>query len=59
MSSVKECIKILSLNGIAHNEEEVNKIIELFKFWAKLEYQTYLKVKANGEESNIIYKGIN
>jgi hypothetical protein len=59
MSSVKECSKIPSLNGIGYNEDEVNKIIELFKFWAKLEYQTYLKVKANDQESNIIYTGIN
>jgi len=45
MLSVIECKKILNQNEKKYTDEEVKKIIELFSFWAKLEYETYLKMK--------------
>ena len=48
MLSINECKKILNQNERKYTDAEVKKIIELFSFWAKLEYETYLKKKNHG-----------
>ena len=45
MLSINECKKIINAeeNGIL--DEQVKQIMELFYFWAKIEFQNYQKSK--------------
>ena len=43
MVSLETAKSILNKNGKAYTDEQVKKIIELFEFWAKLEYNNFLK----------------
>lgn len=43
MVSIENAKSILNKNGKTYTDEQVKKIIELFKFWADLEYNNYLK----------------
>lgn len=37
--------RVLNKNGKTYTDEQVIKIMELFKFWAELEFSNYLKSK--------------
>jgi hypothetical protein len=45
MVSIETAKSILNKNGKTYTDEEVKKIIELFKFWTDLEFNNYLKTK--------------
>ena len=45
MVSLETAKNILNKNGKTYTDEQVKKIMELFEFWAKLEYNIYLKNK--------------
>jgi hypothetical protein len=45
MVSIETAKSILNKNGKTYTDEEVKKIMELFKFWTDLEFNNYLKTK--------------
>jgi ABC-type transporter MlaC component len=53
MVSFETAKSILNKNGKTYTDEEVKKIIELFKFWTELEYNNYLKNKQHEKRSNL------
>lgn len=53
MVSIETAKGILNKNGKTYTDEQVKKIMELFEFWAKLEYNNYLKNKQHEKRSNL------
>ncbi len=43
MVSLETAKGVLNKNGKTYTDEQVKKIMELFEFWAKLEYNYYIK----------------
>lgn len=53
MVSIETAKSILNKKGKTYTDEQVKKIMELFEFWAKLEYNNYLKKKQHEKRSNL------
>ena len=53
MVSIETAKSILNKNGKTYSDEDVKKIIELFKFWTELEYNNYLKNKQHEKRSHL------
>ena len=45
--------RTLMKNGKPFTEEEVEKINTLFEYWAKLDFNNYLKIKKHEKHSNL------
>ena len=45
MLSLNECKKILNANEKGIADEQLKKIMELFYFWARIEFENYKKEK--------------
>lgn len=53
MVSIETAKSILNKNGKTYTDEQVKKIMELFEFWTKLEYNNYLKNRQHEKRSNL------
>ena len=53
MVSIETAKSILNKNGKTYTDGQVKKILELYEFWTKLEYNNYLKNKQNEKRSNL------
>lgn len=57
MLSITECKKIIRAKEKEITDEQINKIIELFYYWAKIEFNNYKKLN-NEKASNNLFKSV-